>query len=205
MITNRWVMLILALSLLCAAPAVCTEKLSPIETLKKPIEKVTNILHDPAFKNSGKKNDQRNVIWKVAGEMFDFTEISRRTIGKKAWKTFTSEEKEQFIKVFSEFLGNTYISKIQGEYQNEQIIFLNELVRGNIALVRTKLKRASLEIPIDYRMKKIEGNWKIYDVLVENGVSIIKNYHIQFKSILRKESPQQLIERLEKKLVARKS
>ena len=67
-------------------------------------------------------------------------------------------------------------------------------------MVRTKLRRETLEIPIDYRMKKIDGVWKIYDILVENGVSLVKNYRVQFSSILKNETPGQLIKRLEEKL-----
>jgi phospholipid transport system substrate-binding protein len=55
-------------------------------------------------------------------------------------------------------------------------------------------------MPVDYRMKQVNGQWKIYDVLVENGVSLVKNYRVQFTSALQKESPAQLIQRLEKKL-----
>ena len=41
--------------------------------------------------------------------------------------------------------------------------------------------------------------WRIYDITIE-GVSMIKNYRSQFKEILTKESPAQLIERLKEKL-----
>ena len=44
------------------------------------------------------------------------------------------------------------------------------------------------------------GQWLIYDILVENGVSLVKNYRVQFQSALQSESPAKLIERLEEKL-----
>ena len=74
------------------------------------------------------------------------------------------------------------------------------MVRGSKALVRTRLRRQATEIPIDYRMQQIDGNWKVYDILVENGVSIVKNYYVQFNSMLQENTPKQLIERLEKKM-----
>jgi phospholipid transport system substrate-binding protein len=49
-------------------------------------------------------------------------------------------------------------------------------------------------------MKLINDHWKIYDVVIE-GVSLVKNYRIQFNSILRKEKPAQLIDRLKKKKI----
>ncbi|MEJ2038059.1 MAG: ABC transporter substrate-binding protein, partial [Desulfosarcinaceae bacterium] len=178
-------------------PAAKAETLSPLETLKGPFDQIVTILNDPAYQSQAQKVNQRDKIWQVARPLFDFDAISRRTVGKD-WDRFSEKEQVRFTNVFSEFLGHTYIDKIQGEYQNEKIVFISQLVRGPIALARTKLMRESLEIPIDYRMKQADGLWKIYDVLVENGVSLVKNYRVQFKSILQKESPAKLIERLEK-------
>jgi phospholipid transport system substrate-binding protein len=53
---------------------------------------------------------------------------------------------------------------------------------------------------VDYKMKLDGNEWKIYDVMVE-GVSLVKNYRTQFASILRKETPAQLIDRLKKKVL----
>lgn len=199
MITQRWIWALLAIVLIASQPAAGAQTMTPLETIKGPINEIMGLLNDPAYKAPDQKSVQREKMWALARPMFDFNEISRRTVGK-AWKDFTPAEQAHFTDVFAQFLGNTYIDKIQGGYQNEKIVFLSELVREPKAIARTKLLRESLEIPIDYRMKRIEGNWKIYDVLVENGVSLVKNYRVQFRSILQKETPAQLIERLEKKL-----
>lgn len=179
------------------APA--SEALSPLETLKGPIDRIIEILHTSAGSTSDNGVKQRTRIWEEVSPLFDFSELSRRAIGKQ-WQNFTKEEQIKFQEVFSQFLANTYIDKIQGGYSNEKIVFVNELVKDRIALARTKLVRESFEMPIDYRMKQVNGQWKIYDVLVENGVSLVKNYRVQFTSALQKESPAQLIQRLEKKI-----
>lgn len=44
-----------------------------------------------------------------------------------------------------------------------------------------------------------DGKWKVYDVIIEK-ISLVQNYRTQFRSILRKESPGELIERLKKKI-----
>jgi phospholipid transport system substrate-binding protein len=38
-------------------------------------------------------------------------------------------------------------------------------------------------IPIDYRMHKLSGSWKVYDVVIDN-VSLISNYRGQFRSTI---------------------
>jgi len=120
------------------------------------------------------------------------------------WKKFSPKEQNEFVDVFSEFLGNIYVDKIQGEFHNEKIAYLNQkIVKKTRAMVRTNILRESLEIPVDYKMKLFGGEWKIYDVNIE-GVSLVKNYRIQFKKILLKNSHQHLIEQIQKKLKKQK-
>ncbi len=204
MIKKCWVLMFCAVLLFTGGADAATSEMGPLETLKGPVIEFLKVLNDPFYTNAKNKAAQRDKIWEIAGPIFDFTEISRRAVGKP-WLKFSTAEKDQFTEVFSQFLGNTYIDKIQGEYKDIKVDFNKELIKGSKAMVRTRLRRESLEIPIDYRMRNVNGDWKIYDILVENGVSLVKNYRVQFSSILQKETPGQLIERLEKKLAAQKT
>jgi phospholipid transport system substrate-binding protein len=172
----------------------------PLDALKGPIDAVIRILNDPKYKDPNLKTEQRDAIWSKVRGMFDFEEISQRAVARN-WGLFSPQEKKEFTDVFSEFLGNTYMDKIQGEYHNEKIQYgTQEVVEGTRALVKTNILRESLAIPVDYKMKLDGNEWKIYDVMVE-GVSLVKNYRTQFASILRKETPAQLIDRLKKKVL----
>ena len=201
--TRTWIAIFIMFSLLLGYGPAYAQAPSPMNTIKERIDRVIELLNDPQYKDPAKRGDQREKIWETASPMFDFSEISRRTIGP-AWDKFSEDQKNHFTKVFSEFLGNTYLDRVQGEYQNEQIVYVSEAVREPQALVRTQLVRDKMVMPIDYRMRLDAGQWKIYDVLVENGVSIVQNYRVQFQSILQKESPDQLIARLEQRLTERK-
>ena len=199
MFLKRWSVAITIWCLLVGTVGAGNASPTPMDFVKERIDQIITILNDPTYHTPGQKGSQRDRIWEVSQPMFDFKEISRRTVGPK-WDLFSEAEKEQFTHVFSSFLGNTYIDKIQGEYHNEQIVYLKELVKEPLALVRTKLVRESVEIPIDYRLRRNDNQWKVYDILVENGVSLVQNYRVQFRSILEKEPPAELIRRLEQKL-----
>jgi phospholipid transport system substrate-binding protein len=75
------------------------------------------------------------------------------------------------------------------------------MISGNQAEVRTRVVTASREIPITYRVILKDGTWKVYDVVIEN-VSLVQNYRTQFNDILAKNSPEQLLEILRKKVKA---
>lgn len=199
---NRWLSISCVLFLLlCVAGT--SSAASPTAAIKGPIDQIINVLNDPQFQPENKKGDQRKKIWGIARPMFDANALSKRVIGKP-WAGFSPDEKSKFEDVFARFLGTTYIDKMQGEYNNVKISYDKELIKGDRALVRTMVIRNDLNIAIDYRMKQSGGQWKIYDVLVDKGISLVKNYRVQFNSILKKESPAQLIQRLEQKLAEQK-
>ena len=190
---------VLAVYMLMIFPAVAVS-LEPMATIKAPIDTVIAILNDPQYKVKGTKSAQRDEIWKNVKPMFNFDEIARRAVARN-WSDFNDAEKAAFTDVFAQFLGNTYIDKVQGEYHNEQIVYLGQDFYSDIyAEVKTQIVRETLKIPVNYRMLKGgDGQWTVYDIIVE-GVSLIKNYRTQFASILSKDKPAQLIQQLNDKL-----
>lgn len=189
--------------LICATPLFGAPP-EPLDAIKGPIDTVIAILNDPVYKDESLKTEQREKIWQSISAIFDFDEISMRAVARN-WKKFKPEERKAFSTVFSKFLGNTYVDKIQGEFHNEEIVYVGqEIIKEGRALAKTLIKRETLEIPVDYRLKLMDGQWRVYDVAVE-GISLVKNYRTQFKQLLKKESPAELIKRLEKKLAEQES
>jgi len=171
----------------------------PMDDLRGPIEKVIRILKDPKYNDPLMKDQQRLEIMPVVKNIFNFNEISKRALGRN-WRKFNLQQRQIFEETFADFLGYTYFKKVRDSYQGENVIFLSQDKISDVkALVKTKIPRKNIEIPLDYRMVRKKGKWHVYDVIIE-GVSLVKNYRTQFKKILGKESPDQLINRLRKKI-----
>jgi|TARA_B100001971_G_C18256180_1_gene582319 phospholipid transport system substrate-binding protein len=170
----------------------------PMETLQKPMNEIVRILKDPQYREKDKKEVQREELWKIIRGIFDFREMSKRSLARN-WKRFNSGQRDQFTDVFSTLLGNIYLNKVQGEYHDERVVYLSEaIIKDKKAIVKTEIVRENGKIPMNYHLRLHGKKWKIYDVIIE-GVGLVKNYRTQFKKILRKVSPDQLIERLKKK------
>ena len=142
----------------------------PMDTLRDPMDKVVRILKDPEYRNNQKKPEQQEKLWEIMQVVFDFREISIRTLARN-WKNFSPDQQKEFIEVFSEFLGNIYIERIQGEYKNEKIVYEGqEIVTETKAIVKTKIVRENnIEVPVEYRMRLRKGVWRIYDVRIEGN------------------------------------
>jgi len=169
-----------------------------IDAVKAPIDKGLELLKDPRYSAADMKQAQRDEMWKIIREAFDFAEISKRAVARD-WRRFTPQEKKAFTEAFETLLGNTYIKRIQDAYQGEEVKYLGEeSLSDTKARVRTVVPRESGEMLIDYSVILIDGRWRVYDVIVE-GVSLVKNYRTQFRRILAKQSPADLINRVKEK------
>jgi phospholipid transport system substrate-binding protein len=192
------VTLIYLLILLFAAPAWSAGD-QPIEALQKGVDEGLRILKDPKFKDADLKDIQQQKLWAILQQLFDFQEFSRRVLASN-WKNFTPGQKEEFVAVFGEFLAKFYLGKLQEKYKDESIIYMSQELRTRTrALVSIQVLWKGQKIPVELRMLRRKGAWKVYDIQVI-GISALRNYRAQFQSILRKATPAQVIERLKQKI-----
>jgi len=171
---------------------------TPKETVEGGVNKVIATLSDPAFKAKA-KDDQIAQIGDEIDSIFDFQELSRRTLGRN-WKKMKPEQQKEFVQLFKELLQGVYADRLLA-YSDQKIIFDKEtMLKKGRAEVQSFLQTSDgTKIPLFYRLTNKSGSWKVYDVIIE-GVSMVKNYRTQFKEILSKGSPDKLLQVLRDKV-----
>ena len=174
------------------AAAAAAETGAPTEQLLSRVERVVTILEDAQLKT--KPAARRAALRTAASDIFDFTEITRRSLGRH-WQTATPAEREDLVALMTALLERSYLGRIE-QYSGERIVFAGETADADLATVRTRLVgKGGVETPVDYRVYKVGERWLVYDVSVE-GVSLVANYRAQFNKILQTSSTQGLVERL---------
>jgi phospholipid transport system substrate-binding protein len=168
---------------------------APTEQLRTQIDRAIKVLEDPELAKESRMADRRVAIRRVANDIFDFTETTRRSLGTH-WQARTPQEREQITRLFADLLERSYIGKIE-MYSGEKIQFLGDAVEGDQATVRTRLvTKPGAEIPVDYRMHRLAGDrWLAYDVVIE-GVSLVANYRAQFNKIIQTAGYSSLVKKL---------
>jgi phospholipid transport system substrate-binding protein len=169
----------------------------PMAQLKVSVEEIVEILKREDLKEPEKFNERQKLIWDVALKMFDFREMAKSSLGKN-WNTITSEEKDQFVELFSTLVKKRYIGKIN-DYTDQEIVYTKQLIKKNRAMVYSAIIDKGTEIPIIYKLLNNQDKWFIYDMKIEN-VSLVLNYRRDFDSIIRKEKFAGLIERISQQL-----
>lgn len=169
----------------------------PTDQLRGSIDMILKIVTDPDLKKEAKTAERRRRIRAVVNQIFDFTEISQRCLGRH-WQERTPAEREQFVALFGDLLENAYITKIES-YSGEKIQYPGDVIDGDFAVVKTRIvTRQETEIPIDYRMFLNGGRWAVYEVSIE-GISLIGNYRTQFNAVIQRSGYPDLVARLKAK------
>jgi phospholipid transport system substrate-binding protein len=167
-------------------------------TIEGQIGKMLEKMKQPAFKELS-KDAKLAEIRKIINEVFDYKELSIRTLGRE-WKKFKPEQQTEFVDLFSKLLENVYADRILA-YTHEKIEFgkETELKKGRVEVESYIVTLNNTKVPLFYRMSNKTGQWRVYDVVIE-GVSMIKNYRGQFRQILSKKKPEDLLQTLRKKV-----
>jgi phospholipid transport system substrate-binding protein len=170
----------------------------PLEAVKGNVDKVLDVLRDPALKAESAKKAKKERIRAIAEKMFDFTELSKRTLAQN-WSKFNPGQQKEFIELYTSLLGDAYANKIMA-YTDEKIVFNKEVVLTEKTVeVQSSVMRNNGDVPLYYRVILKDGAWRVYDVVIE-GVSLVNNYRSQFRDILSNKPPESLLETLRKKV-----
>jgi phospholipid transport system substrate-binding protein len=171
----------------------------PLDILRNSVDESINILNDSGYEDSSRKDTQRQKLWLILKQIFDFQEFTKLALGRN-WNTFTPPQQREFTELFSKFVNIYYLTRLQDRYHNEEVIFINQnLISSTRAVVHVKVLWRNQEVPVDIKMLRRRDTWRVYDI-VALGISAVKFYRSQFQELLRNESPAQVIERLKAKI-----
>ena len=137
---------------------------------------------------------QRVAARRVAEELFDFDEMSRRMLADH-WQEISPRQQGEFVRLFTELIERSYLRGLR-HVPPAAITFLGETVNGSYAQVTSSIATSRFgETSVEYRLMDRDGRWAVYDVVLD-GVSLVSSYRSQFTSILRTSSFAQLLEKL---------
>ena len=168
------------------------------DTVEAQINKMLAKMKTPEFK-ALERDAKLDEISAVINEIFDWEELSRRTLGRE-WKKFTPDQQKEFITLFEQLLQGIYADRILA-YTSEKIEFgkETELKKGRVEVESYIITTDNKKVPLFYRLTDKSGQWRVYDVVIE-GVSMVKNYRGQFRQILTNKKPEDLLQTLREKV-----
>jgi phospholipid transport system substrate-binding protein len=169
----------------------------PVQLVSRTVVDVLAVLNDPSLDLAAR----RQRIEVIAYDRFDFDTMSKLVVARY-WKTFSDEQKDEFVEEFKEFLARSYGDRID-RYSKEEVAVVRETqTKGGDVKVMTKIVGGEFAgALVEYRLRETRGHpgqWLVIDVKVE-GISLVLNYRDQFRSILSSGGPDKLLDALRRK------
>ncbi len=170
---------------------------APTQQIQATVDKVVAILKNPSLKSEAKRKERRSQLRQVISVRFDFAEMAKRSLGSQ-WRRLSLQEQQEFIRLFTDLLEQAYVDRIES-YNDEKFVYVRETVEPNFAEVSSRIiTRKGEEFTLNYKAHFVNGEWKVYDVVVEN-VSLVNNYRSQFSRIIANSSYEELLRKLRQK------
>jgi len=166
----------------------------PLDKVRTTVDAIIDVLRQdlPADVKEAK-------ISSMIKENFDLRTMAQGILATN-WKKASDEEKKRFQELFTQLIETTYSDRMdQYTYDNEEVKYLSEKIKGRKALVETVVVTSSAEIPVEYKLVNKGSGWRAYDVQVE-GVSLIRTYRDSYKEIVKKEGISGLLAKMEAKI-----
>jgi phospholipid transport system substrate-binding protein len=167
---------------------------APTDQLRDGVDRVFKILRDPAMAGDTNAVQRRKAILMAAGNIFDFGEMAKRSLGQH-WAARTPAERSEFVGLFTDLMQHSYIAKVD-QHGGAKMAYRGETLDGDHATVRTTIPLSNgSEMPLEYRMHNAGARWQVYDLSID-GISLISNYRAQFNKVIRLDSYGTLVAKL---------
>jgi phospholipid transport system substrate-binding protein len=169
----------------------------PTEAIRGAVNQGVEILKNAKLDNQKQRLQVIDQLRQIVYPLFDFNEMAMRSLGAH-WRRLNQQQKREFVSTFTALLEKTYADQID-LYHGQQVVYTGERLDGDYAQVDSRIvDKDGQSYSVAYRLHKVDGKWKIYDVLAEN-ISLVNNYRSQFNRVIARSSFEELLNTMKEK------
>ena len=163
---------------------------NPVETIRAKDVELQKLLRE---KGPSQKVDR---IKTLINGIFDFEELGRRALGV-TWGKMSASQQNRFAKSFKTWVENSSVKKLDA-YVSDSTRYDAPEIRDDKATVTAHVFSKGTESVVVYKLMLTHGAWKAWDLVIDD-LSTAGNYGDQFREILKKNTMDGLIAKLEAK------
>jgi phospholipid transport system substrate-binding protein len=180
----------------CGAPL--SQDMSPMTELKRSHDALSTALRRQVPEWSPEAGLVRSKIAHVLAGILDYQQIARRALGSR-WDRLTDRQQSDFLALFAPLTNQALIAAAE---RNVAVSYDSETVAGTEATVVVSPREPSGGQTIaclEYHLCRKCDHWYVYDVAVD-GVSLADGYRSQFNRLLQRESFEDLLDLMRRKV-----
>jgi len=177
-------------------PSCFADEITPKQVVATTVQSIIDILQQRQDKDRLTEGD-RQAIRAVLATRFDFVAMTRGSIGRP-WRKLDKDKRQAFIAVFTQLMEYTYGNRLSS-YHGQTIQYHDAEFKKKRARVKSEVVDGDKVTPVEYRLRKRNAGWKIYDIKIE-GVSMIGTFRKDFRSMVDRHGIDGLYDALSKKV-----
>ncbi len=166
----------------------------PAARVRRMLEEVMAVQTNPQFQGREFRNQRRTAIKKIIGQNFYFEAMARQALSSY-WEKLNEAERAEFRDLFNDLFQESYSKLVLDFLKREKILYTREELHQDQARIETTVVRVNEEIPVDYSLTLVQGQWLVWDVTID-GVSIVRNYQRSFTRVIQQESYKSLLQKM---------
>ena len=165
----------------------------PLDLLKSTVDRGLLLFKDPTLQSKDKENERSDRMREIVNPIVDFEEMAKRALGLY-WSHRIPAEQEEFVSLF-----RGVSERITSDWNPEKMVLGRETIEQDFAQVESyEINSSGKEVPVVYKLRRVDGTWKIYDEVIGN-VSVVSNFYAQFDRVISKSSFEELKKLLREK------
>jgi phospholipid transport system substrate-binding protein len=163
----------------------------PTEAIRSAVNQGVEILKNAKLDSQTQRAQVIDQLRQIVFPLFDFNEMAMRSLGAN-WRRLNPQQRKEFVSTFTALLEKTYADQID-LYNGQQVVYTGERIDGDYAQVDSRIiDKNGQTYSVAYRLHKVDGKWRIYDVVAEN-ISLVNNYRSQFNRVIARSSFEELL------------
>jgi phospholipid transport system substrate-binding protein len=183
---------LLLADLLPAAPCHAGE---PTDRVQAMLKEVMTVQVDPQLQGNSFRGKRRELIKTIIAKNFEFDQMAEGAL-RSYWKELDEKQRAVFKSIFKDLFQDSYTRLVLDFLKEEKILYNGEEVQQQGTMVKTVIIRAQEQIPVDYILMREKAGWRVRDVRID-GVSIVENYQKSFARVIKRESYDALLKKMQ--------
>lgn len=178
---------------------------APMEQMRQTLNALVAIFEDTTLSSPDRTEERRAKIQQVLSQRFAYEAMAQRSLGRH-WDELTPAQQQAFIPLFSSLLEQMHTQRIE-KYggKKKSVVFKDETPQADgtasVTMDIVDPGDPTINEKVEYRLQKHQDAWRVHDLLIDEG-SMITNFRTQFDRVIRQESYDELVRRLEKSAVS---
>jgi phospholipid transport system substrate-binding protein len=136
----------------------------------------------------------------VVRELFDLSFMAEKSVGRH-WKAVGEADRARMLETFDRFTVANYAGRFSGYSGQVFETFKEEPATHGTMLVHSRLLAEDGDaIQLNYRLRRVEGHWRIIDVYLNGTVSELALRRSEYSSLIKREGFEALLSALDERI-----